>query len=47
VLNDIAARLRVDRGQIETVLAEWTRDQLEKHLATFKSDDLRAPAHRR
>jgi hypothetical protein len=47
VLNDIASRWRVDRAMIETVLASWTAEQLQAHLQTFTSDELRAPSMRR
>lgn len=47
ILNDIADRLRVDRDDIETVLATWTENDLARHLSTFTADELRPPALRR
>jgi hypothetical protein len=46
-LNDIAARLRVDRKELDTVLDSWSKDDLVKHLRTFTAEQLKPPAHGR
>ena len=41
--NQIAGVLRVDPGDIETVLSTWTREELREHLSKFTHEELRRP----
>lgn len=46
-LNDIAARFRLDRENLDEVLDSWSKDQLAEHLGQFTAKELKPPAHGR
>jgi hypothetical protein len=45
-LNDLADRLRVDRGEILAVLEGWSGDRLREHLARYTAAELKPPSYR-
>jgi hypothetical protein len=46
-LPRLAEQLLIARDQIETVLDEWSNEDLRKHLESHTADELRAPSLRR
>lgn len=43
-MNDLADRLRIPRGSIDEVLADWTRERLIEHLSSMTKAELRSRA---
>lgn len=39
-MNDLADRLRVPRGEVDNVLANWTPDDLRRHLSSLCKSEL-------
>ena len=46
VVNYVADRLRVPRGQIDEVLEGWSAEQLRAHLSELTREELRSRAPR-
>ena len=46
-LNDLAARLRIDRKELDSVLDSWGNAKLSEHLSKFTAEELKPPAHGR
>jgi hypothetical protein len=43
-MNDLADRLRIPRGSIDAVLADWTPERLIQHLSSMTKAELRSRA---